>query len=154
MQNEIIQIVAHNAQRSIVKTARSSPFFGIIADGTTDITGQEQFTLYVRWVDRSKLTAREAFVGLYNALDSRADTIYKGLKDIILLIGLEFQNLRGHCFNEPANISNRFSGLQKKNCDAELRSLDVHCSNHFLDFVLQEASKSCDIINDALSLVK
>lgn len=57
VQNEIIEIMAHNVQRNIVKDVRSSPFFGIIADGTTDFTGQEQFTLCVRWVDRSTMTA-------------------------------------------------------------------------------------------------
>lgn len=38
--------------------------------------------------------------------------------------------------------------------DSEPRSLYVHCSNHCLDLVLQESSKSCDIIAEALSTVK
>lgn len=51
-------------------------------------------------------------------------------------------------------MSGRFNRVQKRICDAQPRSLYVHCSNHSLDLVLQEASKSCDVSNDALSIVK
>ncbi|CAN7980597.1 unnamed protein product [Ixodes pacificus] len=154
VQNELIEIMAHTVQREIVKDVKSSPFYGIIADGTTDINGDEQFTFCVRWVLSETLEVREEYLGMYNAPDSRADTLYSAIKDMILRLGLDFHCLRGHCFDGAANMSGRFSGVQKRIRDSEPRSLYVHCSNHCLDLVLQEASRSCDIIGDALSTVK
>ncbi|XP_042148832.1 uncharacterized protein LOC121837301 [Ixodes scapularis] len=76
VQNELIEIMAHTVQREIVKDVKSSPFYGIIADGTTDINGDEQFTFCVRWVPSETLEVREEYLGMYNAPDSRADTLY------------------------------------------------------------------------------
>ncbi|KAH9382583.1 hypothetical protein HPB48_010343 [Haemaphysalis longicornis] len=69
--------MAHTVQRDIIKDIKCSPFYGIIADGTTDITGNEQFTFCVRWVHGITLEVREEFSGMYNAPDSRAETLYK-----------------------------------------------------------------------------
>ncbi|KAH9371871.1 hypothetical protein HPB48_012978 [Haemaphysalis longicornis] len=51
IQNELIEIMAHTVQRDIIKDIKCSPFYGIIAGGTTDVTGNEQFIFCVRWVD-------------------------------------------------------------------------------------------------------
>ncbi|XP_077554221.1 zinc finger MYM-type protein 1-like isoform X3 [Haemaphysalis longicornis] len=154
VQNELIEIMAHTVQREIVEDVKSSPFYGIIADGTTDVNGDEQFTFCVRWVQSKTLELREEYIGMYNAPDSRAETLYSAIKDMLLRLGLDFHCVRGHCFDGAANMSGRFSGVQKRISDCEPRSLYVHCSNHCLDLVLQEASRSCDIIGDALSTVK
>ncbi|KAH9381450.1 hypothetical protein HPB48_013241 [Haemaphysalis longicornis] len=47
-QNELLEIMDHTVQREIVEGVKSSPFYGIIADGTADVNGDEQFTFCVR----------------------------------------------------------------------------------------------------------
>ena len=42
IQNEILQMLAHDVQRQIVCDIDRSPFIGIIADGTTNEDGMEQ----------------------------------------------------------------------------------------------------------------
>ncbi|CAN7978567.1 unnamed protein product [Ixodes persulcatus] len=51
IQNEILEILAHMVQRDIVDEIKRSPFYAIMADSTTDMSGLEQFTLCVRCVD-------------------------------------------------------------------------------------------------------
>lgn len=142
IQNELVEIMAHSVQRGIIQDIRCSPFYGIIADGSTDVTGNEQFTFCVRWVDGMTLKVREEFFGMYNAPDSRAETLYKALRDMILRLGLDFQNLRGHCFDGAANMASRFTGVQKRITESEPRSIFVHCGNHCLDLALQEVAKN------------
>ncbi|CAN7983570.1 unnamed protein product [Ixodes hexagonus] len=146
--------MAHTVQRDIIKDIKCSPFYGIIADGTTDVTGNEQFTFCVRWVDGITLEVREEFLGMYNAPDSRAETLYKAVRDMILRLGLDFHNLRGHCFDGAANMAGRFTGVQKRITEAEPRSIFVHCSNHCLDLALQEVARNCRVVGDALNIVK
>ncbi|KAH9379775.1 hypothetical protein HPB48_020417 [Haemaphysalis longicornis] len=88
IQNELIEIMAHTVQRDIIKDIQCSPFYGIIADGTTVVTGNDQFTFCVRWVDGITLEVREEFLGMYNAPDSRAETLYKAVRDMIFASGL------------------------------------------------------------------
>lgn len=57
---------------------------------------------------------REYFMVMFNPPDMTAETLYKTRKMIILLLGLNVQNLRGHCFDFAANMSDRSHGVQKK----------------------------------------
>jgi len=52
IQNEIIELIAHEIQRELVKDAADSTFVGITADGTTDISGKEQFALCMQYLDK------------------------------------------------------------------------------------------------------
>ncbi|KAJ8886031.1 hypothetical protein PR048_012237 [Dryococelus australis] len=71
IQNELIEIMAHNVLREIVKEVKTSPYFGVIADSTTDVHRIEQFSLCLRFVHSGFLEVNEVFVGLYNLMDSR-----------------------------------------------------------------------------------
>ncbi|KAH7968154.1 hypothetical protein HPB52_006375 [Rhipicephalus sanguineus] len=105
IQNEIIKIMAHTLQREILEDIKVTPFFGIIADGTTDVAGDEH-------------------------------------------------RLRGHCFDGAANMSGRFSGVQKRIVDVQPKSIYVRCASHSLDLALQEVGRSSVIVADALCAVK
>lgn len=86
------------------------------------------------------------------------DSIYKtsnsAIKGMILLLNLDFHCLCDRCLDGAANMSGGFSSVQKRISDSEPRSLCVHCSNLYFYLVMQEASRSCDVIGDALSAVK
>ena len=48
IQNEILEIMAHSVQRCLVDEIKKSRFFGVICDGTTDVSGKEQLSLCIR----------------------------------------------------------------------------------------------------------
>ncbi|XP_040063052.2 zinc finger MYM-type protein 1-like [Ixodes scapularis] len=154
IQNEIIKIMAHKLQRDVVEEVKRSPFFGIIADGTTDVAGDEQFTLCLRWVENASLEIKEEFIGVYSPPDSKANTLFMAVKDMLVRLGLDFSSLRGHCFDGAANMSGRFSGVQKKISDIQSKSVYVHCASHSLDLALQEVGRSSRVVAEALSTVK
>ncbi|KAH9377477.1 hypothetical protein HPB48_006262 [Haemaphysalis longicornis] len=91
---------------------------------------------------------------MYNTPDSKAETLYSAIKDMISRLGLDFHCVRGCCFDGATNMCGRFSGVQKRISDCEPRSLYVYCSNHCLHLVLQKASRSCGIIGNALTTDK
>ena len=153
IQNEILQLYGHAIQRQIVRDTQHCSSFGLVADGTTDISGTEQFSYCLQFVD-SKLKTQNMFLGLYNAPDTTAETLFLCVKDIFIRLNLPLERLRGYCFDGAANMSGRIHGVQAKLKAANPGSLYIHCSNHALDLVLQEAAKEVRIIADALNFVR
>ncbi|KAG0419191.1 hypothetical protein HPB47_004308 [Ixodes persulcatus] len=154
IQNEILEILAHMVQRDIVDEIKRSPFYAIMADSTTDMSGLEQFTLCVRCVDPSSLVIKELFTGLYNPPDSTAATLAASIKDILLRLTLSMQGLRGHCFDGAANMSGRLHGVRKIMSDEQPKIPYIHCSNHSLDLALQEISRKSDAMCEVMTIVK
>ncbi|XP_025206906.1 zinc finger MYM-type protein 1-like [Melanaphis sacchari] len=148
IQNEILEIMSLNVQRELVKSIKTSEYFSIIADSTTDISSAEQFSLCIRYVD-SNFEVHELFTGLYNTPDSKALTFFDTIKDILIRFTLSTSNLRGHCFDGAANMSGKLNGVKKLIEDVQPKSCFVHCSNHSLDLALQEVARKnismCDI---------
>ncbi|KAH7935599.1 hypothetical protein HPB52_010338 [Rhipicephalus sanguineus] len=69
-------------------------------------------------------------------------------------LGLDLSRLRGHCFDGAANMSGRFSGVQKRIVDVQPKSIYVHCASHSLDLAFQEVGRSSVTVADALCAVK
>ena len=153
IRNEILQLYGHAIQRQIVTDTQHCSSFGLVADGSTDISGTEQFSCCLQFV-HSKLKTQNMFLGLYNAPDTTAETLFLCVKDIFIRLNLPLERLRGYCFDGAANMSGRIHGVQAKLKAANPGSLYIHCSNHALDLVLQEAAKEVRIIADALNFVR
>lgn len=90
-----------------------SPFIAIMADGTTDVSGKEQFSTCFRFVEPISLKMNEVFVGMYNPLSADAATLFSCINDLLVSMCLNFENVRGLCFDGAANMSGRISKVQK-----------------------------------------
>ena len=152
-QDEMIKTMAAMVLRTVLEEARQSMFYGVIADGTTDITTKEQFSICVRYVTETMVT-KEAFLGLYEVPCSTAAELYAALKDALQRTMYGMEGLRGHCFDGASNMSGRLSGVRARLSEDQPRSLFVHCVNHSLDLALQEEAKRVDMVADALNTIR
>jgi hypothetical protein len=153
IQNEILEIFAHAVLREIVSEAREHNFYGLTADGTTDVSSSEQFSCSLQYVD-SNLEAVNVFLGFYNAPDSSGETLFSCIRDVFVRLNLPLDRLKGFCFDGAANMSGRISGVQAKLKEQCPNALYVHCSNHSLDLVLQEVAKEVRVVADTLNFVR
>lgn len=153
IQNEILGMFAHAIQREIMSQTSHCSFFGLTADGTTDISASEQFSCCLQFVD-SDLKAQNVFLGFYNASDSSAETLFSCIKDIFIRLNIPLERLAGYCFDGASNMSGRINGVQAKLKAECPMSLYVHCSNHALDLVLQEVAREVRLIADTLNFVQ
>jgi hypothetical protein len=140
-QDELIQIMAHSILRALVKEINESPFFSIIADGTTDISGKEQMSVVIRFVRNEDLVPCEVFMGLFEPPDSTAATLFTCLKDVIVRLGLDIRKLRGLSFDGGSNMAGRLTGVQARFTEEFPLSIFVHCANHSLDLCLVEVAR-------------
>jgi len=64
IQNEMLEIMALNILRDIVKNIQLAEIFSILGDETGDISNTEQLVFCVRWVD-DDLEVHEDFIGMH-----------------------------------------------------------------------------------------
>lgn len=127
-------------------TKLQSPFYAVMADSKTDMSGQEQFFVCIRYVSPQTLDVHEAFLGMYNPPDSKAATLFSTIKDVLTGLLLSFHNLKGHCFDGAASMSGKIGEVQKLIKDEQPKSMYVHCCIHSLNIALQEAGSSSQVI--------
>jgi len=110
-QNELMEISSRHLLESFLDPMRNS-IFSVICDGTRDISGIEQESVCVRWIDE-KLEPKETFIGLY---DSSTGTSGKAIANIILDVlcrcNLPIRQLRGQTYDGAANMAGKYNGLK------------------------------------------
>ena len=99
-------MLAHDVQRQIVCDIDRSPFIGIIADGTTNEDGMEQFSISVRYLEVSTFVVHDAFLVFYNPNSSTADALTSAIvNDVMLRLNIPLAKLRGHSFDGASNMN-------------------------------------------------
>lgn len=97
IQNEIIDIAGKQITRNIVQRVNRSGCFSVIADESTDVSGIEQFSICVRFIDKidDEYIIREDFLCFIPVEDvtgkGLANTLLTKMKDI----GINLVNMRG-----------------------------------------------------------
>ncbi|KAL4149855.1 hypothetical protein QTP88_003706 [Uroleucon formosanum] len=105
IQNELLETMAHFVLRKIKNSVLKSPFMAIMADGTTDISGQEQFSICFRFLNTISLNINEIIVGMYNPPSGNAETLFSCITDLLTRMCISFENVRGLCFDGAATMS-------------------------------------------------
>lgn len=150
--NEVISICANSVLRDLLKDIRTADYFSVIADEATDISRQEQMCVAVRWVD-NEYQIHEASLGLFQPPDTKAVTLFAGLKDMLLRCSLPFSQCVGQAYDGASNMSGVRKGVQalvkKENDDC----LYVHCFAHSLNLCVQEVSKKVDLIRNTMEFI-
>ena len=94
IQNEIIQLLAHDIQLRITEEIRNFKYFMICADGTTDITGQEQLTIIIRAVSPD-FNVNEYFLGMVTMSSTTGERIADTIRDVLLRLNIDICHCRG-----------------------------------------------------------
>ena len=154
IQNEVLNIMSNAIIRKIISSIRSAIHFAVIADESTDMSGKQQLSISLRWVGTA-FDVHEDFIGLYE-MDHGADAknITKMITDVLLRLGLPMSNLRGQGYDGASVMSGSINGVSTQIKAMERRALYIHCCAHSLNLALQDATRSCTLIRDALDFVR
>ena len=152
-QDEIVEIMAKMVQGKLAEEIRSSVWFSVIADGTTDVSRTEQVCICLRHVDHN-MDAHEVFLGMYASPDSTSATLSKVITDVAQRLVYGMHNLRGMCFDGASNMAGRLSGVQARLATIQPKAIFVHCLNHSLDLALVEQAKQVTMIADVMYIVR
>ena len=144
--------------RSLLKRMKecSGPaWFSIIADEATDINQAEQLNLSIRWVD-DEYEAHEDPIGLFRVPDTKAETLFKVIKDLLIRCDLPLALCRGQAYDGASNTQGRRTGVATRVRNEQPAALPVHCCAHSLNLhvCLQDAGRKLVCIKDALEVCR
>ena len=114
IQNETLEIVSHQILRDISNDINNiSVKLAVIVDGTQDIQGHEQETIFIRHTDQN-FEVHEDFVGLYNVEETMKEGISSMIQDVQLRLQLPVNQLRGKTYVAASKISGKYHGCQSE----------------------------------------
>lgn len=150
--NEIIKLMGQSVLQKILASIKMAQWFSILADEATDVSHNEQISLSIRWVDK-KYEIHEDTLGLVQLPNTKAETIFSAIKDILIRCSLPLSQCRGQAYDGASNMSGIRSGAQALMKKEESRALYVHCLAHNLNLTLKDVTKKCELIRDVMSFI-
>lgn len=153
-QNEVLQILGNTVVRDIIAAVKAPQVvqFSLIIDGTRDVSGKEQESICIRYVDHD-LVPQEEFVGLYQASSTTGESICNIAIDILKRLNLPLSSLRGQAYDGAANMAGKNRGVQALIKQQQPLALYVHCGAHCSNLATEAACKSSPLIRDSLQWV-
>lgn len=151
--NEIIKLMADKILRKHLTVVKNVQYYALMIDETSDISRLEQVSVCLRIV-HSDLSVEEIFTGFYSTDNTKSETLFNLVKDILLRYNLNFCDMRGQCYDGAANVSGRISGLQARIQEVEPRALYVHCTAHTLNLAVQDAMEQVLCVKNFLGIAK
>lgn len=129
--NEILGSMSNDIIRGIADIIRSLPVsqFSLIVDGTQDISGKEQESVCLRYVDHD-LFPHEEFIGLYSVTETTGESLANMAVDVLCRLNLPLSPLRGQTYDGAANMSGKHSGAQAviKKKERKKKALSFVCA--------------------------
>lgn len=146
IQNELINLIAHEINVQIKSEIDEAAFVTIIADTTQDISKIDQLSIVFRYVlikkdeneKPTELQIKETFCGFTKVIDQTS----QGLETIVLNAIESFTDLsklRGQGYDGAANMSGVYSGLQARIRQRNPSAKYVHCCTHNLNLVINDS---------------
>ena len=142
IQNEMLKIVDVEIMETVLSRIRKSGIFAIIAYETTDASVEEQMSIIIRYFDIDELEVFEIFLGFLNVPDTKAETLFNAIKDVLQQCNLPLAQARGQCYDGASNMRGHVSGVQARMLKENPYCLYVYCIGHNLNLVVQEATKA------------
>lgn len=89
IQNEILEILALQVLRNILKNIQKFVYFSLIVDETADSSNKEQVSICIRYVD-DNLEVEEVFLGFYATESTTSQSLFNLISDTIKRFDLSF----------------------------------------------------------------
>lgn len=139
IQNEIIEACNNIILNTLVKKVNNAKCFTVLADETTDISGIEQLSLCVRYIDESSEKIREDFLQFVPVFDVSGKGLANTILEAMNNVGLNATFLRGQGYDGAASMRGQFNGVQAHVSSVHPLAVYLHCSSHSLNLAVTSA---------------
>ena len=134
-QNEFLTLCAKNVLNEIVKEVQNSYYYGLIVDGTPDVSHTEQLTFVPRYTvlkDR-KWDVVERFLTLQDFEKEKGKDIAQVICHVLEKNQIDLSRCRGQGYDNGLNMSGCYKGVQAKILRRNPLAIYTPCSAHSLN---------------------
>lgn len=139
--DEFIAILAGEVRALIVKAIRRSKYFSLIVDSTPEVSHIDQLTICARCVDDAGL-AIERYLGFLENTGHKAKEMKFEVLAFLKKTEIVITDCRGQSYDNAANMSGIYQGLQTLIKEVCPLAEYVPCSPHSLNLTLQHAAEN------------
>ncbi|XP_045464849.1 uncharacterized protein LOC123674057 [Harmonia axyridis] len=138
---EIIQIMATEVLKSIDQEVTEAKYYSISVDSTPDITHTDQLAFITRY-NKEDGKPVERFLGFIPNPGHKAEDLYNAVIKMMEEHNFNFANCRGQSYDNAANMSGIYNGLQAKIKEISPLAYWIPCTAHSLNLVGEHAAGS------------
>ncbi|CAF4965576.1 unnamed protein product [Rotaria sp. Silwood1] len=153
IQNEILSIIQQHILSQIVSEIKTSKYYSVMIDETSDISRHEQVSLVIRYTD-DQFNVYERFIGFERA----SDISEEGLFDLLMLwlkkLDLDTKYIVGLCFDGASSMRGKCKGVATHLIQVIPTALYVHCNGHVLNLCLVDVSEVVVHVRNSFGVVK
>jgi hypothetical protein len=155
--NELCGFIGQTILRMVLEDFKKScaiPKYALLADETRDVSGIEQITVCIRWVDKT-MCVHEDLLGMYSlrGIGQTAEVLTKCLKDVLIRCQLPFADLHGQGYDGASAMAGSVSGVAQRLKESAPTAHFVHCLAHCLSLAVSDAAKRVPLLKHALDIV-
>ena len=141
--DEFIQLVGKYITEMISKEVKKSKYFGIIVDSTPDVQYLDQLTFIIRHVNPATFEIFEHFLKFIPIKSHKGSSLAETVLDYLSECKLDINDCRSQSYDNAANMSSKYNGLQMKIKQINSFSKYALCSAHSLNLVGHTAASIC-----------
>lgn len=142
--DELIHVMATKVRQSILDEIRVAGYFSLSVDSTPDKSHIDQLTIVLRYVSPVDGKPTERFI---NFIPIQSHT-GQSLANVVLHYlcndcGIDFTKCRGQSYDNAANMSGRYNGMQQKILEKNKYASYIPCAGHSLNLVGRASVDCC-----------
>ena len=151
IQNELIELMVKYVFEKKLESIRSSKPFVIIGDQYTDISNKELLSVCLRWVKAPRV--HEDFLGYFELLETKSDTIVPAIKDSLIRMQLSLNNLRAQAYDGTSNMFGKNTSVSVQIAAEQPKALSIHCQGHSLNLGIKTVMTNSKQMKDVMGTV-
>ncbi|KAL4147812.1 hypothetical protein QTP88_002160 [Uroleucon formosanum] len=138
---ELIGIMSLKVFDHIVDEIIKSKYFGIVVDSTSDLAHIDQLSIIIRYCLNG--TVHERFLGFVSFHSHTGEALATTVLVFLKRSGIDIANCRAQTYDNAANMSGRYRGLQAQIKELNDLAFYVPCVAHSLNLVGDCSAKEC-----------
>lgn len=142
--DELIIQIGGQLEKKIIIELQKAKYYSIIVDSTPDISHVDQLTFVLRYVLSDSGIPIERFICFIPNVGHKSQQLADVILEKLEVLGINIMDCRGQSYDNAANMSGQYTGLQARLKDINPLATYVPCAAHSLNLVGTSAVGFCE----------
>lgn len=152
--NSTLFTVREYLVKSIVdEIHRNGGCFGLLMDGTQDISSKEQISVVVRYINDSNDVV-EHTISIFNAKDTSGKAIYASMRLVLTENGLTLSKVIGCSFDGAWNMRSEVCGVNSYLHEDNVNCIYTWCLSHRFNLAVKDATNGSEQVKSILKIAE